>query len=344
MQNITKINKELKKNFTPKKQDPSRPVRFWSEKDVLNKKIVNAFVIIFRTRGCSWAEKNGCTMCGYFNDSMFQKIDEKDLLKQYQRSIDNYNDEEIVKIFTSGSFLDEKEIPKKVRKHVLKDLSSRCKKINVETRPEYIKNDVLSDIKKDISDTTIELGIGLETADDHIRRKTINKGFNFKDYQKACEKNIKHGFQTKTYLLVKPPLLSEKKSIDDSIKSVEKVKDFSNTISFNPVNIQKNTAVEYLWKKNKYRPPWLYSIIEILKHSKKIAGDIRLQCDIAGGGKNRGAHNCRDCNSYFLEIISKFSLTQDLKDLKYKDCICKEKWLDQLDIEDLSFGSIIDIK
>ena len=79
--------KELKKDFKPKKQDPNKPTRCWSEKDVLNGKIVDAFVIILRTQGCSWAQKTGCSMCGYFNDSAWEKISDKDLLKQFENAM-----------------------------------------------------------------------------------------------------------------------------------------------------------------------------------------------------------------------------------------------------------------
>ena len=71
MNELAQFCKQLKQDFIPKIKDPRKPVSFWSEKDVLHEKVVDAFVIIFRTRGCSWALKSGCSMCGYFNDSLW---------------------------------------------------------------------------------------------------------------------------------------------------------------------------------------------------------------------------------------------------------------------------------
>ena len=68
MNELAQFCKQLKQDFTPRIQNPKKPVSFWSEKDVLNENITNAFVIIIRTQGCSWALKSGCSMCGYFND------------------------------------------------------------------------------------------------------------------------------------------------------------------------------------------------------------------------------------------------------------------------------------
>jgi uncharacterized Fe-S cluster-containing MiaB family protein len=45
----------------------------------------------------------------------------------------------------------------------------------------------------------------------------------------------------------------------------------------------------------------------------------------------------------FLDAIADFSLMQDEKVLEDLSCDCKERWLDQLDIENLSFGSIVDL-
>jgi hypothetical protein len=343
MKELAEFCRDLKKNFSPKIKDPRKLVSCWSEKDILNNEIVDAFVIIFRTKGCSWAHNSGCTMCGYFNDSLWQRISTNDLLKQFDTAMENYSNEKIVKIFNSGSFLDEKEIPLSVVKKILTKLFEKAEKISVESRPEYITNEKLSNIKRISKSKQFEIGIGLETANDPIREFCVNKGFTFDDYKKAAKIIKKHGFKLKTYLLIKPPFLTEKKSIEDSIKTVDKIKKITDTISFNPTNVQRNTLVEYLWKRRQYRPVWLFSITDILKESKKIAPNVLIKCDISGGGNIRGAHNCKNCDRKYLRAIEDFSLSQDLKVFQSLNCECKDRWLDLIDIEDLTFGSVIDI-
>jgi radical SAM enzyme (TIGR01210 family) len=343
MNDLTQFCKSLKIDFTPKISNPTKPVKYWSEKDIFNGKIIDALVIIFRTQGCSWAFKSGCSMCGYFNDSMWKKVSNDDLLKQFNSAMEKYNNEKFVKIFTSGSFLDDSEIKPKLRNKILSKLFETTEKVSVESRPEFATNDKLSVIKDTIRSKTFEVGIGLETANDFIRKNAINKGFTFKDYKKAANTLKKNDFRLKTYILIKPPYLTEKESIQDCIKTVESIKKYTDIISFNPTNVQRNTFVEYLWKQRKYRPPWLFSIIEILKESKKIAGNITLKCDIAGGGSIRGAHNCKSCDHQFLNAISEFSLFQKINIFKDLNCDCREKWFDQLDIEDIGFGSLVNI-
>ncbi len=340
MNELAQFCKDLKKNFKSKLKNPKKPVRVWNELDFLNGKIVDTFVIILKTRGCSWAHTSGCSMCGYFNDTMWDNVSSKDMEIQFETAMKNYSGQKFVKIFTSGSFLDEKEIKPNIQNKIISKLAKTTEKISIESRPEYVIDKRLSNIKELLNSCILEIGIGLETASDFIRNNCLNKGFKFKDFLKAVDKLKKYNFKLKTYILIKPPFLTEKESIDDALETVKKIKNKTDTISFNPTNVQRNTVVNYLWAQKKYRPPWLFSVVEILKESKKIVKNIIIKCDIAGGGSIRGAHNCKACDHIFLDAISNFSLSQNGDTFKNLDCECKEKWLDQLDIEDLGFGSL----
>lgn len=342
MNELAQLCKLLKKDFTPRIRDPSKLVRCWSEKDILDGKIADAFIIIFRTRGCSWALNSGCTICGYFNDSLHEKVSDNDLLKQYHNAMEKYSGEKYVKIFNSGSFLDDNEINPKVRNKILRGLFEKVDKVSIESRPEYVTNEKLLAIKNILKSKTFEIGIGLETSNDFLREHAINKGFTFKNYKKAVQTLKKYNFKLKTYVLIKPPFVTEKEAINDCISTIDNIKTYTDIISFNPVNVQRNTLVEYLWRRKQYRPVWLWSVVEILKKSKKLSSNIRIQCDVVGDGSIRGAHNCSNCNRKSLDAITNFSLSQNVKNFEDLDCDCKEKWLDQLDIEDLSFGSLVD--
>jgi radical SAM enzyme (TIGR01210 family) len=341
MNEIAAFCQSFKKDFTPRVQNPRQPVRCWSEKDVLNGKVVDAYVIILRTRGCSWMLTSGCTMCGYFNDSMFIAVSEKDLRSQFEKAMQTYKDEKIVKLFTSGSYLDPHEIPVPVQHEILSVLNERAEKISVESRPEYVTEKRLAAIQKIVASKEFEIGIGLETSNNLVREKAINKGFTFQKYKKATTLLKKHTMSVKTYVLLKPPFLTEREALNDCIQTTRDIASSTDVLSLNPTNIQRHTVVEYLWKRNQYRPPWLWSIVEYLQQSKNIT-DAYVKCDVVGGGSRRGAHNCGICDHKVLNAIEEFSLTQ--KDDVFKDltCDCKEKWRDQLDLESLSFGSLVD--
>lgn len=341
MNEIATFCQSLKKDFTPRIQDPRKPVRYWSEKDILNSKITDAYVIILRTRGCSWTLSSGCSMCGYFNDSMLIDVSENDLRSQFEKAMQEYKDEKIIKLFTSGSFLDPHEIPTPVQNEILCTLAARVEKISVESRPEYITEKKLQAIQKIVAPKEFEIGIGLETSNDIIREKTINKGFTFVHYKKAAQLLKKHKMHVKTYVLMKPPFLTEKESLNDCIQTTKDIVPYTDILSLNPTNVQRHTVVEYLWRRNQYRSPWLWSIVGYLQQSKNIS-DVFVKCDIVGGGSMRGAHNCGSCDNKILHAIKEFSLTQKQSVFNHLSCDCKEQWRDQLDLESLSFGSFVD--
>jgi len=341
MTEITAFCHSFKKDFIPRAQSPRQPVRCWSEKDVLEGTVVDAFVIILRTRGCAWALSSGCTMCGYFNDSILSDVSDEDLWVQFESAMRNYKGQKIVKLFTSGSFLDPSEIPVPVQQKILDSLNNTAEKISVESRPEYITEKRIGAIKKNISLKQFEIGIGLETSNDLVREKAINKGFTFEDYKKAATLLKKHQVHVKTYVLLKPPFLTEKESLNDCIKTAKDTAAYTDLLSINPTNVQHHTVVEYLWKRNQYRPPWLWSIVEFLHQSKNLT-EALVKCDVVGGGSNRGPHNCGICDKKVLHAIEEFSLTQNNEVFRDLSCGCQEQWRDQLDLESLSFGSLVD--
>jgi len=280
-------------------------------------------------------------MCGYFNDSMLSAVSEKDLLSQFENALQGYKNEKIVKIFTSGSFLDPSEIPVPVQQQILTTLNNTAEKISVESRPEYITEKSLGAIQKNIPLKEFEVGIGLETSNDLVREKAINKGFMFQDFKKAAVLLKKHKAHVKTYVLLKPPFLTEKESLNDCINTAKDSAPYTDLLSLNPTNIQRHTVVEYLWNRNQYRPPWLWSIVTFLQQSKTIT-DAFVKCDVVGGGSIRGAHNCGICDKRVVHAIEEFSLTQDNEVFSDLSCRCQEQWQDQLDMESLSFGSLVD--
>jgi archaeosine synthase beta-subunit len=346
MNTLQDFVKQLKPSRHRKTPNPNQPVHCWSEQDRFHDDLVDAFVIILRTRGCSWMFQSGCTMCGYFNDSMLSPVTDDQLINQYQQAMTRYKGEPIVKIFTSGSFFDANEVSTNVQKYIISDLKKKTKKIAVESRPEYVNNNSMNLLNKTITDTEFDIGIGLETSQDFIRNHSINKGFTFQDYLNAITLIHDNNYSVKTYILIKPPFLTEKEAIKDTKQTIDQVLKHTaenDIFSFNPTSIQKNTLVEYLWRRNQYRAPWLWSIVDILTYAAHKTDNIRLQCDITGGGKQRGAHNCPTCDQNVLTAIKDFSLNQNPDVFQNLTCSCQQFYQDQLTLEPIGFGSIPDV-
>ncbi len=130
---------------------------------------------------------------------------------------------------------------------------------------------------------------------------------------------------------MKPPFLSESEAIDDAVNSILKARKYTDVFSLNLTNVQKGTLVEKLWRAKLYRPPWLWSAVEVLKNAKEIG--VEILSDPVAAGKQRGPHNCGRCDSEVARAIREFSLTQDVKVLEELSCDCVRKWKMALKLE-----------
>jgi len=299
------------------KRPPYRLEACWKEKDMVSGRLCDAMVVIMRTSGCCWAKTGGCTMCGYRQASV-STVTEDDLNTQIDEALSKYSGEPFVKIYTSGSFLDENEIPLPVRQRVLKEFSG-CERVLFESRPEFVKEDAVSSLPK-----TTTVALGLESSDADVLRTSINKGFIPEDSRRAGMLAKDAGLMVRTYLMLKPPFLAEAAAIEDTVRSAAFADEFSDEISINPLNVQRGTAAERLWRAGELRPPWIWSLAEVLR---RLSGSVnaRLMSSPSGGGTPRGVHNCGTCDREMLDGIERFSFSQDVKDLDVK-CGCKRDW------------------
>jgi radical SAM enzyme (TIGR01210 family) len=337
---LTRIVRDIRAGQKVKYNPPDRPTAVWTGKDLLEGKPISALTIIFQTCGCRW---DNCTMCGYVYDSARKTPSHVDLMKQFEHAMSRCRDEEfIVKIFTSGSFLDDGEIPHATRNDILSGLGAddRVKKVIVETRPEYVVQQKVSESISFLG-KPFEVAMGLETSNDMIRKDCINKGFSFLDFVRAVDIAEHEGVSVKAYLLLKPIFLSEGIAKSDIINSIHETAPYIGTISINLCNVQKGTLVDKMFERGDYRPPWLWSAVEVLIKGKGSNPDTILMSDPVGAGSMRGPHNCGKCDRDVAEAIRIFSLTQDTGVFNSLDCECRELWKKVIECEDFAFGAPI---
>ncbi|KAF5084938.1 hypothetical protein DSECCO2_72600 [anaerobic digester metagenome] len=305
-----------------------KPLASWRGKDRFEGRILDTLTVIFRSGGCSW---NRCRMCGYrherYPDLPRDELAER-MIRQVRWVKENFRDEDyqVLKIFTSGSFFDPGEVPPDVRRAVAE--AFRGKAVIAETRPEYVEADAVREFREGIDtgdwDKPLHIAVGLETTNDLIRERSIDKGFSYADFLRAAEVAHAAGAGMKAYLLMKPPFLTEREARDDMIRSIRDVAPVADSISMNLCTVQSRTEVEHLWKQHAYRPPYLWSVLDVL-----ISSPVHILCDPVGGGQMRGPHNCGACDSTIVKGIADYSLSGDvglLRALAETECRCKEEW------------------
>lgn len=348
---IENLTKDIRNRSFERKKDktPDQVAASWYNDDLTYSGVSKTLFLILPTPGCSWAlgDAGGCTMCSYVSDCTLEPIKSEDIIRIFNDHLERFpldeEDEIAVKLFASGSFLNPHELPKDARDTILKKLVSlgNVKEIIVESRPEYVTEDVLEEIAEIIGDTLFEVSIGLETYNDDTRLNKINKGFTAKDFEDAVETIHRlrdekgYNLKAKAYVFVKPIFLSEREAIDEAIATAEYCDSIDvDRLSFCPATIHGGTLIERLWRQGAYQPPWIWSAVEIINTVRKSV-NIPALLDTSGFGSRRGPYNCKKCNKELKNIIIDSNLNQSIIDY---DCQCKDQWRADVEGSDMNFS------
>ncbi len=300
----------------------ARYVNLWSEDEAIGAERVRAFVLILRTRGCYWADVKGCSMCGYAKDTLGRSATPAELATQLEHALRAYRGEPYVKIYTSGSFLDDREVDPGSRLALVRAFGGHARRLLFETLPEFATSESLAPLR-DAFSGELEVAQGLESTQPDVLRRLINKGSPPSEYFAAAERIRALGIRAKAYLLLKPPYLTEQESIDDVVTSIGEAARRFDAISVNPVHIQNGTVVEWLYRRGRYRPPWLWSLVTVMTEGSRLRGETRLVTFPTAGGLPRGPHNCRKCDRGVLDALEEASLSQRFEPLSALDCGCR---------------------
>ncbi|WP_122089060.1 archaeosine biosynthesis radical SAM protein RaSEA [Halalkalicoccus subterraneus] len=310
-----------------KHYDPHEPTRVWLDEDNTPDGIRQSLTIILNTGGCRWARAGGCTMCGYVAESVEGgSVSHEALMDQIEACLkhERENADEkspLIKIYTSGSFLDEREVGAHSRAAIAETFGDR-ERIVVESLPDFVEAERVGDFTE--QGLATDVAVGLETATDRVRRDCVNKYFDFADFVEASEAAEAAGAGIKAYLLLKPPFLSESEAVDDMKRSIRRCAEYAHTVSMNPTNVQRYTMVDELYFRGGYRPPWLWSVADVLESTADA--DAIVVSDPVGHGSDRGPHNCGECDDRVQRAIKDFDLRQDPSVFEQVSCECEATW------------------
>ncbi len=311
-----------------KNDQKNTPIALWTGSDRVLDEVLNSVTVILRSGGCSW---NRCLMCQYRHER-YHDLSTDELILAMNEQLEvlaasiSEHDPPLVKIYTSGTFFDDLEVPPVVREKIAGLCKGRF--LTVECRGDYVDYEKIAAYQNLLKDESgkggLIVAIGLETSSDLIREKCIDKGLSFPQYVSASADIRRAGGLVKTYLLYKPAYITEREAYEDMVSSVRDILPHTDLISMNPCSVQRHTVVERLWRQGSYRPPYLWSVAKVLAESP-----VHITCDPLGGGQKRGAHNCGTCDQMILDAIREYNLNADqelIRSVLDISCSCKKEW------------------
>ena len=317
----------------------------WEERiGHLDDQPIRRLIIFLRSTGCEWVEKTGgCTMCGFYcATSRGREVSADEYVAQFEHVMDavDLGDYPIVSIYNDGNIFNEREMPvdaiEKICSYI--DGYKNIKKVVVESRIDYSPDEHVAKMKKALNGRQLEVAFGFESANAQVMNLCINKGFSANNFDVFHSRMQGMGVLTKPLLLVKPPFLAEGEAIDDILQTISYcVSRGIDYVDLEVTTVEKNTVVHELWKNDLYRPPWLWTVVDLLQQCRERFGD-RAHVYVSPWNYSveslDWARNCGKCDAEITEAIQRYNSRFDTAEFDGLDCSCREEWKEAVMAQD----------
>lgn len=278
-------------------------------------------------------------MCGFDNNAGYN-IKLQNIQRQYQQGIEgvDFSDVRRIDFPTAGSFYNDRELPPESRNYLFSQISKLpVGSVMVETRVNYLTEEKVRESKSHLrDDQTLELAIGLESADNTIRNRVLRKGLSKKGFERFADICRNTDSRLLAYILIKAPTLTEAEAIEDAVQTADYVYRVANErgikarVAFKPMFIPKGTELEEQFLSEEYQLPKLWTTVEAVRRTTQLANyqpnSIFVGMFDEDLSEGRFSSNCHECNAEVVEALKRFNGTQDLSELERLSCECKTEW------------------
>ncbi len=305
--------------------------------DVHYGRTVTRWTLLLPGTGCSWVRKShgGCTFCGYHlaidkttGGRLFSKEELLTLCK-IGRTVFKNDLPENLTIYMGGNFTNDKEIPHDAQVAICQMVRSDpgVTSLLIETRVEHIREERIKELSGALGPgKTLRIGIGLESQDDEIRQKVINKGVTKKAYERAIDLLHRYGVEVLTYVFIKPMTLTEQEAVNEAVATALYAHRVgSDQVAFEAALIQKDTPMGNAYEQNQFRPPWMWSIVEVLRKTHHL-GNTQVGKFKDEPPPLAGPKNCPKCTESFHDLFQQYRVTRNISVFDSVDCSCRREW------------------
>lgn len=304
----------------------------------LDGKCVERLVLFLRGTGCSWvSQAGGCTFCGFWDATNFgRKVSDAQYLQQVENALDRLGAGierfPIVCLYNDGSLLVESEMGFEALCAILERLAGypHVRRVVIEAKVVDIREALLPRLKQAMGSKELEIAVGFESADPTVRDLCVNKSFGDEVFASKAALMREHGIRVAPLVMVKPPFLTEGEAIHDALETIRRLDQFSfPRIDLEMATVEQHTLVAELWRNGLYRPPRLWSILEIVKRSRERG--VRTPVFISPPNYTVPSldftANCPACTPAVVRAIRSYNRAFDLSAFEALDCACREDWL-----------------
>jgi radical SAM enzyme (TIGR01210 family) len=297
--------------------------------------MLNLTLIFFRSYGCRFSREGECIMCNY---EIAEHMNSESILNIVQEALNEKQHYEALFISPLGSMFDYREVAPEARCHIFElAAATDCISFGTETRPEFLTEEVIIEFAEAFQEKTKQINIGLESSDPWILCNCIGKFLNPADFQASVRLLRQHKVLPIANILLGAPFLTEQESVDSTIRSVRwALNNGAYMCVLFPSNVKRWTLQHWLWERELYQSPSLWSLIEVIyalgpECSRKVALSYYYR-----GLSNvitEVPHTCQNCQNNVVEILRLYDAKGDfdlIESLRQSKCACRDKWKERI--------------
>ena len=219
--------------------------------------------ICLNSPGCRYRNSGSCTMCDYGEGSLLTEKKVEALLPKIQDAAVGMNS---ILIGSLGSVLDMAEVSRKCLSKICRFLNeSSLETIIFETHYTLVNDEVCQWLKKQMPLKDIVIEIGLESADEFVQEKCLNKKIDLEVLESKIDMLHSYDMSITANAFLGAPFLSVTEQIEDTEKTIQWAVDHGvDSVVLFPANIRKNTILEELYRNGKYSRMQHWAVFEVL--------------------------------------------------------------------------------
>ncbi len=278
---ITGSRKSNKSYAFDESHDPDIPADIWFQESHEGQ----VLFVVFYTQACRWSRCVGCNLPARMSpdhisyrhlmaqtDHIFRNSRVRPHLKSIRKMI----------ISNNGSILDQATFSSTALMYLLAQTNIHLPSLEVfsiETRPEYVDFSEMEFISRALSEgetpTSLEIAIGFEAFDDHIRNTLFDKGLSLAVFENLVRNAASFNHRLKCYFMLKPvPEITDREAIEDIRNAIDYLDGISRqyriiiNMHLNPTFVAAGTILAERFRDGRYSPPNLLDVVEAVRNAR----------------------------------------------------------------------------
>jgi archaeosine synthase beta-subunit len=281
--------------------DPLKPYGCLVEKErTISGSIADTGIIFLTNRECPFH----CLMCDLWKNTTDEPVAAGIIPGQIRYALERMPGISHIKLYNSGSFFDPGAIPEEDYEEIAY-LLENFQTVIVESHPKLINEKCLR--FRDMLCPDLHIALGLETANPDIL-EILNKHMTLDDFRTSVSFLTKNEIKSRTFILLRPPFLSESEGIYWAERSLDFAFDAGvECCTVIPVR-SGNGAMDHLMERGDFNIPGINSLEEVLEYGIGLnAGRV-----FADTWDLRLFSACKECSDKRTDRIIRMNLNQKI--------------------------------